>query len=372
MSRLRASLLSVAVLLFSAQLALAANYAVGTCKSSLPSYPTISAAVAGVPAGSTIEVCPGTYSEQVFINQALTLEGIASGNSSDVVILPPASGLTTVTDSYSGLTFAPLVEVTTGPVNISNVTVDGTGNNVSCSNPGQTWLIGIFYNDGSSGTVNEVTARNMTTSGCGDGTGVWAESSGSDAVTIENSSFHDNEDSSIISYGSLVATIKGNTTVGSTYNVQWLSLGTVTANVFEGAYYGIYSESSGTISGNTITNSTFAGLYPFGFGAVFTSNKISASPYGIYLLDFGSGDTFKSNTITKTGTGVEFNCYAATVSSNIINDAGTGLDQVPSSFSGSNHFDNVATIRTNCASVASKHGLAGTPGKPLTTFDKNK
>lgn len=370
MSRLSASLLSAVVLLFSAQLALATNYAVGTCKPSLPSYSTISAAVAGVPAGSTIEVCPGTYSEQVFINQALTLEGIASGNSSDVVIVPPGAGLTTVTDTY-GYTIAPLVEVTAGPVNISNVTVDGTGNNVGPC-PG-IWLTGIFYDDGSSGTVNEVTARNMITSGCGSGTGVWAESSGGDAVTIENSSFHDNEDSSIITNGNLVATVKGNTTVGAFYNVQWFVLGTMTANVFEGSgFIGIYSAGSGTISGNTITNSTSFDVYTYGYGAVFTSNKISASPYGIYLLDLGSGDTFKSNTITKTGTAVEFNCYAATVATNTINDATTGLDQVPSSFSGSNKFDSVATIRTNCADAPSKHSLEGTPGKPLTTFDKFK
>jgi hypothetical protein len=43
-------------------------------------FTTISAAVIGVPAGSKIQVCPGTYPEQVTISQPLTLEGISSGN----------------------------------------------------------------------------------------------------------------------------------------------------------------------------------------------------------------------------------------------------------------------------------------------------
>jgi len=38
---------------------------VGTCHT--PSYSTISAAVAAAPAGTIINVCPGTYAEQVFI-----------------------------------------------------------------------------------------------------------------------------------------------------------------------------------------------------------------------------------------------------------------------------------------------------------------
>ena len=61
---------------------------------------------------STVQVCPGTYAEQVFISQALTLEGHhqTSANSSDVVITTPGSGLTIVTDDF-GFLVAPMVEV---------------------------------------------------------------------------------------------------------------------------------------------------------------------------------------------------------------------------------------------------------------------
>lgn len=58
-------------------------------------------------------------------------------------------------------------------------------------------------------------------------------------------------------------------------------------------------------------------------------------------------DTYKFNTITKTGTAIEFNCNTPTVTSNIISGATTGFNQVAASFAGVNTFDSVATIRTD-------------------------
>lgn len=52
---------------------------VGSCLPGLQQYPTISAAIAAVPAGSTIKVCPATYNEQVTISQSLTLTGLLLG-----------------------------------------------------------------------------------------------------------------------------------------------------------------------------------------------------------------------------------------------------------------------------------------------------
>ena len=60
--------------------AMAVNVAVGTCKPSLPSYPTIQLAVSSVPPGATIQVCPAAYPEQITINKDLTIKGIADGN----------------------------------------------------------------------------------------------------------------------------------------------------------------------------------------------------------------------------------------------------------------------------------------------------
>lgn len=53
----------------------AATVAVGTCVTNVTQYATIQAAVTAVKAGSTIEVCPGNYPEQVMITKNLTFEG---------------------------------------------------------------------------------------------------------------------------------------------------------------------------------------------------------------------------------------------------------------------------------------------------------
>jgi hypothetical protein len=89
MSRLKILFLFTAVLLFGTHSVFAADYAVGTCEPKLPSFSKIADAVSTVPADSIVEVCPGTYAEQFTISKALTLEGIRSGNSDQVVITVP-------------------------------------------------------------------------------------------------------------------------------------------------------------------------------------------------------------------------------------------------------------------------------------------
>ncbi len=342
MSRHRVLFLLAVGLLLGVRPMFAANFAVGTCKPSLPSYTTISAAVIGVPPNSTVLVCPGTYPEQVTIAQPLTLKGITSGNAGLAVITVPGSGLALVTTGF-GFSIAAMVDVTAGPVNISDITVDGAGNTV----PNGNFFAGFLYNDGSSGTVNEITARNLT--GTGGGTGVWAENSTAtnESVTIENSSFHDIDDSSVITLGSplLLATAKGNTMQAGFVQVQWFSAGSLTANVINGGFAGVATGAPVTVSGNTLANQIY-GILASG-GVTATSNKISNSSIA-GILDEGGGNTYKSNAITKAVVGIEFNCQSLTALGNTINDAVTGLDNVPSSFSGANHFDNVVTLRTDC------------------------
>jgi len=329
---------------------LAANYAVGTCKPSLPSFTTISAAVGAVPAGSTVLVCPGTYPEQVTIAQSLTFKGISSGNAGQAVITIPPSGLTAIT-SGDGYTIAAQVDVTAGStVNISDITVDATGSGISYP----TWVVGILYDSGSSGTVNEITARGQNGGG---GVGVWADnvSATNESVTITNSSFHDIDDTAVVTLDStLLATVKGNTMQAGYFQVQWSSSGSLTANVINGGYEGVAAEGGAfTVSGNTLANQYY-GIVGFG-GVTATSNKISnASVAGIY--DFGGGNTYKVNAITKVNIGIEFNCNTSTVTGNTINDATTGLDKVPASFSGANSFDNVVTLRTDGCGSAPIHG----------------
>lgn len=347
MSRLTASLICALLSLLGANLALAGNVAVGSCKPTLPSYPTISAAVASAPAGSTVEICPGSYYEQVFINQSLNLNGITSGNSSDVVIYPPASGLSSLTD-ISGFVLAPGVVVNAGPVNISNVTVDGNGyqnSGASC--------VGIFYNDGVSGTVNGVTVRNQNCGHPAYDSGLWANTSTSSTLAVENSSFHDIGDSSVDATGGINLTLKGNTLEASGYNAQIFTAQlTMTGNVIVGGgcCTGLsVAYSQGTVSGNTIDN-TYQGIWAQGGSSLeFTRNNLSNLSTGI-VIDGSSGDTYKFNTIARTGVAIDFNCNTATVTSNIIREAKEGFDYVPASFAGTNTFNSVANIRNDgCA-----------------------
>ena len=79
MSRINIVLLSLVIVLTLGASDLLAvttvTYAAGTCKPSLPSFSTISGALAATPAPNVVLVCPGTYPEQIVITQAVTLPG---------------------------------------------------------------------------------------------------------------------------------------------------------------------------------------------------------------------------------------------------------------------------------------------------------
>src|ERR1700694_4654026 len=177
--------LSTLVLFLVAQplIAVTTTYYVGTCR--IGAYGSISAAVAAVPPNSIVDVCPGTYSEQVVISQPLTLQGIFDSNSSQAVITMPSAGLITTSSSYFG-TISAQVQVTAGPVKINNITVDGTAANC----PGG-FYVGVFCSSGSSGNVNEVETRNQTCNN--NGLGILAENTAGAAqsVTIGNNDVHD-------------------------------------------------------------------------------------------------------------------------------------------------------------------------------------
>ncbi len=352
----------------SAHSALAATVEVGTCLPKLVSYPRIQAAVIGVPPGSTIKVCPGTYYEQVTISQPLTLEGIVSGNGARAIIAVPAlaEGLQpNVTSTVTGVwtyyfaQFAAQVLVQgPGPVNITDITVDGTGANLGCSTTLE-WLAGIFYASGSSGTVNRVTTRNQLDQSCGNG--IWVENGppSTQTVTIENSSVHDFDYAGIFvgtaGYDSvLVAPIKGNSVYGAggTYGIEtFFATGTVSGNVVTGGPIGIFNQSgptlATTISANTVADVGTGIATGWDAGSSVKSNKISNASTGIDLQAIGI--TADSNTITKTATAIEFECNTDSVAGNIINDAQVAYDRVGGGVAPAGTLLNVdAVLGTSC------------------------
>jgi hypothetical protein len=355
--------IALSVLLLGVKISSASDYAVGTCRPSLPSFATISEAVATVPLGATVLVCPGTYAEQVNITTPLTLSGVASGDSDRPIIVPPATGMVVNASSSAlgeSLAVAAQVLVTAGPVNISNITVDGTGNNLS----GSAFLAGIFYGAGGSGTVNHVTARNQTDAN--EGTGLWAENDSATAtsVTFENSSVYNSDDVGVnlvstATPASLTVTVKGNT-VSSNLNGILVDgvLGSVSDNVVTDTiefgtttgFGGIIAVSTGaapaSVTGNTVADSINGGITAFlnGTGVVVTSNTVLNTQAALGAVE-ASGVTFQSNKISMASIGIEFNCLPSTASGNTISDVTTGLNDVPLDFSpGTNTYDNVDSL----------------------------
>jgi hypothetical protein len=143
MSRINVvKLFSAIILTFGAhRLSATVTYAVGTCKPKMASFATISDALAATPAPNVVMVCPGTYNEQVVITQAVNLEGVATGDAGQAIIAVPSGGLVTNVLNDNGIPVAAQIAVTTatGPVSLSDITVDAAGNGV-----GDGTVVGVF------------------------------------------------------------------------------------------------------------------------------------------------------------------------------------------------------------------------------------
>jgi len=183
------------------------NFTVGSCPGG--TYPTIQDGVNAAQAagGGNVNVCPGTYPEQVTITGQVNLQGIQSGTMDAAVIVPPSGGLVAnATDFYSSNSVAAQLfvkDVTQGNANVSNLVVDGSGTAGNGINSCSLDPVGIFYQN-SSGTINGVTARNQVPGsapvntaplgGCQTGLGIWIQSASAQAntqVQVQNSSIHD-------------------------------------------------------------------------------------------------------------------------------------------------------------------------------------
>jgi hypothetical protein len=382
----------------------AKTYYVGTCKPGKADYTTIQEAVTGVPPGSTINVCAGTYPEQVAILQPLTLQGAASGNDSSVVITAPSSGVLAPTVPVSLLATAQVsVSNSGGPVNISGITVDGTG--VTGSSSGE--AAGILYNS-SPGTLNRVVVQNLAPPNT-QIAGVLFRDDNSVSPT-------DEIENSVISLpntsGSTIGGINVSTVTFTSGGILSSSSGTITANILNNYVMAAsgngspYTYNNGievdlnvaaTITGNTITETPFApvtqgtfafssGIYVYQatapikingnsvlaafndiglFGSTSTTdvnnNVLAASWYGIQVAQ-ASGATIKGNQIVPAAfnppgpglpVGINFNCIAdmPTVSGNNFLSMTIALANVPSGSSvkkNAGNFINVPTVEQLC------------------------
>jgi hypothetical protein len=374
-SRTLAALALVMVVGLSGQ-AFSAVVAVGSC-STLVNFATIQQAVNAVPPGSTIRICPGNYHEQVTISEKLTLEGIPNAQNDAVVILPPATGLVQnavdVDDPSLPIAAQILVENTTGPVAISNLAVDGTGNQISGCAPD---LEGILFQN-ASGSLTHVAVRNQTLAaglgGCQSGQGIFVETSSGllSSVSVLDCSVHAYNKNGITGHDAgTTLTVTGNfvqgagvvASSGAAQNgieIANGATGKITTNTVIDNIFGDptiaastdillfdAADSSGiTISGNVLGNSQIPiGIFTttnVGNGVSVTTNKIFGTSTFDAIDVCTNGNTIKTNTIYNSAeSGVHF-------------DASCGSTGNSNSASG-NTF-----VESSCAGILTDPGTTG-------------
>lgn len=357
---------------------------VGSCLSGVTKLgPSIQNAVNALPPNSTLDVCPGVYQEQVIVTQPITIRGVKDPNSTAdaAVIAAPSGGIVANTTSLAtGAAIAAQLVVDTpgGTVNINNVTVDGSNNQISGCAPD---LIGIYYRN-ASGTVAEVSAINQALSaalnGCQSGLGIFVQSglSVNSIVTVQNSyvanyqknGITGNEVGTTLTSSSNTVFGQGPSTGAAENGIQFgfgatgsATFDTVMDNVYSpgsAAATGIlvYASANVSVKSNTVGNSqtgiSFDSDATFGSAdnGTIVSNKVSATHLfdGIDLCS--NNNTVHSNTIIgsdESAIHLDSACGSTgnsnTITNNVINDSCAGILEDPSTTNtvGSNVFHNV-------------------------------
>jgi hypothetical protein len=156
-------------------------------------FVSIQAAVTAASPGDTINVCPGTYREQVVIKKSLTVRGISVANQNLALIQPLAVAPNSTSTFNSGPIAAIVVVDGAKNVNLTNLTVDGGANTTNACGPE---LVGVFYRN-SSGRVDSLAIRNIRlgagSGGCQSGIGIFVQSGQgrTSRVDLANNSIHD-------------------------------------------------------------------------------------------------------------------------------------------------------------------------------------
>jgi hypothetical protein len=264
---------------------------VGTCKSPVQ-YTTIQAAINASFATTTIDICPGTYPEQLAINKSLTLTGVANGTEDAAVIVAPAGGLVVNAHDFDNGNSPIEAQIwVSGPadVTINNLVVDGLGNGVTGCSPD---VIGILYQS-AQGTLNHVTTRNQflgteggSLNGCQGGEGIFVETNSGDwTVTVENSSVHDFQKNGITGNDAgTTLKVTGSYIVGQ---------GATNGAAENGIQMGFGA--TGTLTGNYVIDEVWA-------PDVFGDTGDAAS--GILLYDTSGSPVVKNNTVGNTQFGI--------------------------------------------------------------------
>ena len=357
----------------------ATPYGVGSC---LPqSFPTITAAINAVPAGSVILVCPGSYPEQVVITKRLTLEGVNTGtNSASIITAPPGGTVQNSTSLATGNPIAAQVLVDgAAPVIIKNLIVDGSNNGITGCAPD---LIGIYYRN-SSGTVTNTAVVNQALAaalnGCQSGEGIFVQSgaAGTSTVTLSGNYVHNYQKNGITGneVGTKVNIIsntvfgQGSTTGAAENSIQigFGATGSITRNTVGGDIWA--PDQIGD------TGDAAAGILVYASSGIsITGNNVSSTQFGITVDSdpvFGAADSniIKTNKVATTALfdGIDLCSNNNTVTGNTVVGSDEAAIHIDDTCTGVSTGNTVTgnTINSACA------GLLIGPGASGNTFTPN-
>jgi parallel beta-helix repeat protein len=304
-----------------------------TCKSTFTHYSTIQSAVSAVPWGTIVMVCPGSYPEQVIINQPLTLEGVTDGTGNAAVITAPGAGLVQngTSASFGPVTVQLLVQNTVG-VTIKNLVVDGNGGNCPASS-NRNVGIGVFdvgsANDGTAAaTIQNVVVRNDTT--CF-GDGILADTS---YITITNSEIHDVNQTAIDAYSAKYSITNNSIQRAHNYGIvlYFNANGSVVSgnNVSDGST-GILSEGpnvGATMTKNILLNNSYVGLWMFFTTSHTVTDNVVTNSLWPLVVEEGTSNTVQNNKLSDAfydGILDEFSFGGNNITKNTLNEAQFGI-----------------------------------------------
>jgi len=266
-----------------------------TCQMQSSPCQTIQHAVDEAPAGATVNVAAGTYSEQVAISTSLTLLGSGSNT---IVALPASTRSSvdaTLPDLLGGSPVVYGIAVTGG----ADVTVEGmslqgnpTGNGVDgCSDD----LAGVAFED-ASGSVQDVDLSGWSPAsnvGCGSGHGVLVESANKETSTVSVAG------AQVSGYGKSGIFAAGSGTVlnASGDTVTGTPTGLVATNGIE-----IDFGATGTVTGAMVTGNDYTGTAAAGAAV----NEPQAN-YAAGILFYGASGmpTVQGSMLSNNQIGVE-------------------------------------------------------------------
>jgi hypothetical protein len=266
-------------------------------------------AVSAVPAGATVEICPGTYAEQITVTQPITLKGLTSGTNAQVLITVPHAGLSqNGTGPVSNFPiYAQILAQDAGPVNISGLTVDGASS--SCPNGASAGVVYLSTAAPASGKLTDSVIRN-TGNACSNpqAAGIYGENGSAmpSAITISSNSVHSVNGQAIMLGPNQSGTVTGNTVSQAQGGIGLQSSGPnvkVTTNNISSTQnaISINSVAGAIVQSNSLINTNNEAIsiqdHSAGGSNNITKNTINEGQCGISINNAASSDVFLPNTV---------------------------------------------------------------------------